>query len=152
MSPSTASGCSVRRRDCSSSLEVCIPHPVWCITMNSRVWNIGPGPDARFEFGSFEPDQEWQEGEVADVYRASDGVHSYLGDWHSHTTTRPRPSQRDRSVARTISEAEAARAPEPLMMIMGVAYGRPQLAVYVLQRHLRRVRIRLCDITPVATI
>lgn len=108
---------------------------------------IGPGPRAVHAATRFEPDDAWQERRVAEAYRASGRLHTYLGDWHTHPNGAPRPSPLDRATARRIATAPAARAPEPLMVIIALRAGHPpQAAAYV---H-RRGRLRRVAITPKA--
>lgn len=77
------------------------------------------GPQATHRSRSFVPDQEYDEGEIARVYRETGGMETYLGDWHSHPgQTRPRLSRKDRSTLRKIAGAEQARAAMALSMIV----------------------------------
>lgn len=80
---------------------------------------IGPGPQAHHERSRFEPDAAWQRKQLADVYVASGRITTYLGDWHTHPGDAPSPSRRDRKTARAIANAGDARAPRPLMLILG---------------------------------
>lgn len=79
---------------------------------------IGPGPGARSSRSRFEPDGEWQLQRVADAYRASGRTVTYLGDWHSHPNGRGEPSARDTATAAAVSRHRAARAPEPVTLIL----------------------------------
>src|SRR5437868_5474554 len=45
---------------------------------------IGPGPAAVHGKTSFRPDCDYHEREIARAYSSSEGVMTYLGDWHSH--------------------------------------------------------------------
>lgn len=81
---------------------------------------VGPGPDALHCGSVFEPDQAWQEAEIARVYRQSGRRSTYLGDYHTHPGGRPRPSRRDREVARLIASSPEARIARPIMMIVGL--------------------------------
>lgn len=103
---------------------------------------IGPGPRAIHQTHRFEPDGKWQARQIASAYQESGRVVTYLGDWHSHPRGSSTPSSLDRSTARDIARCEAARAPNPLILI---AFGRPEIwdvAVYRRQRW----RLRPADI------
>ncbi len=88
----------------------------------SRV--LGPGPDAKHGFGSFEPDGRWQSEQGAETYRESGRTIAYLGDWHTHPRGAPVPSQQDRKTAKMIAEDPDFRSLEPLYAIVGKR-GRP---------------------------
>lgn len=79
---------------------------------------IGPGPKARHRRSRFEPDGAWQAEEIAHAYEESGRTLHYLGDWHSHPKGGGGPSRLDRSTARAIAECDAARAPNPLLLIL----------------------------------
>ncbi|WP_425305661.1 Mov34/MPN/PAD-1 family protein [Desulfocurvibacter africanus] len=79
---------------------------------------VGPGPGAEHFPSRFVPDHEWQETEVARIYKASGRMHTYLGDWHSHPFGGCRPSRRDIYTLWKISREEEARAPWPIMTIL----------------------------------
>lgn len=81
---------------------------------------IGPGPAATHKLTSFDPDTQWQTEELAARYHASGRTETYLGDWHTHPNGNPRASFADWRAARRISRARAARAPEPLILIIGL--------------------------------
>ena len=81
---------------------------------------IGPGPRASHAHATFEPDHTWQIKELERQYLQSDGVLSYLGDWHSHPGSTGTPSWRDLGTMRLIASTEEARAPQPLMGIVEV--------------------------------
>ena len=80
---------------------------------------IGPGPNAIHERHHFQPDQEWQLEQIANHYRTSGKVESYIGDWHSH----PGASSGgvcccDYAVLRRIITTPSARCSNPLMMVL----------------------------------
>lgn len=95
---------------------------------------IGPGPKATHEPWQFRPDPVWQERELAHVFRRSGGIHTYLGDWHSHPSGSGRPSARDKKTARHIAEHADARLPEPLMMVVSRDRDEWKPLVYVYER------------------
>lgn len=80
---------------------------------------VGPGPRAEHRSDGFRPDPEFHEDAISHAYRESAGRVTYLGDWHSHPTGLPVPSEKDRRVLRRIAREPAARAPRPLMLILG---------------------------------
>ena len=80
---------------------------------------VGAGPEARRERFSFEPDQEWQVEKIARHYEASGRRETYIGDWHTHPNAKSgRLSMTDRSVLRRVIETPAARASNPIMMLL----------------------------------
>lgn len=91
---------------------------------------IRPGPAAHHERDSFTPDHTWQVNQLKSQYVGSDGVLSYLGDWHSHPAGGPAPSRRDLATLSSIATDPAARAPRPLMGIVGLIDGAFQLQLW----------------------
>jgi integrative and conjugative element protein (TIGR02256 family) len=79
---------------------------------------IGPGPKARHGHFNFDPDYQFQEKEVAAVYEASGRRHSYLGDWHTHPRGSDSLSSMDRAALKQIGRSQAARCPNPLMLLV----------------------------------
>ena len=79
---------------------------------------IGPGPKAIHKRASFIPDYDYQEQEIARVYRDSGRVFTYLGDWHTHPDGRIRLSAIDRKTLKRIAGHPAARIHNPVMMIL----------------------------------
>lgn len=80
---------------------------------------VGPGPHAEHRIHSFMPDYEYQEEEVARIYAASGRVATYLGDWHSHPLEDVYLSSRDRRTLGRIARHAEARAPVPVMAVVG---------------------------------
>lgn len=80
---------------------------------------IGPGPAARHAPQRFEPDGPWQQTQLEAAYARSGRVNTYLGDWHTHPAGRPAPSRHDSRCARRIARRAEARAPHPLILILG---------------------------------
>jgi integrative and conjugative element protein (TIGR02256 family) len=80
---------------------------------------VGPGPKAIHDRCWFIPDYEFHEREVSRLYSDSKGTLQYMGDWHSHPGVSGRLSKKDRSTLLRIAKARAARAPRPLMLILG---------------------------------
>lgn len=99
---------------------------------------VGPGPDAVHERHRFQPDSCWQDDQIARIYQESGRIATYLGDWHSHPGGSPKPSKLDRSTARRIARCKDARAPRPLMLILGGQPGSWSPAAYCAGRWLLR--------------
>lgn len=78
---------------------------------------IGPGSQATHSPGLFSPDHDYHEHRIAEEYRRSSGVTTYLGDWHSHPSGALRLSRRDKGTLKRIATFQAARLPRPVMMI-----------------------------------
>ena len=79
-----------------------------------------PGPEAKHYRYSYRPDYEHDIEVVRRVYTGSKGVHTYLGDWHSHPgTTRPYLSIKDRLALHRIANSFEARTARPLSMVCG---------------------------------
>jgi integrative and conjugative element protein (TIGR02256 family) len=79
----------------------------------------GPGPNAVHGPRGFLPDDEFQEGEIARVYRESGRLYTYLGDWHTHPGASSYLSWRDKRTLRKVAVCPDARAPIPLMAVFG---------------------------------
>src|SRR5690606_23819364 len=80
---------------------------------------VGPGPNAVHAEDSFVPDHAYHELQVAELYDISGRTEVYLGDWHSHPGSSAYLSYRDRKTLRRIAAEPEARAPRPLMAILG---------------------------------
>lgn len=103
----------------------------------------GPGPNAVHERHRFVPDHEWQRETIAERYDASGRITTYLGDWHTHPAGGCTPSERDVRTARAIRQEPAARAPRPMMLILGGGTDGWRHVLYELQgRRLRAVDLR----------
>jgi integrative and conjugative element protein (TIGR02256 family) len=80
---------------------------------------IGPGPAACHAPRHFEPDQPWQEAQVAMAW-GRDRSLIYLGDWHTHPDGSPTPSRDDRAVLALIARDRGAAQPHPWMIICAI--------------------------------
>jgi len=78
---------------------------------------IGPGKKAIHKAASFEPDQAFHQKEIARVYRESECLETYLGDWHTHPNSYPYLSTKDKSTINIIANHAGARLLNPLMLI-----------------------------------
>lgn len=80
---------------------------------------VDAGPKAIHTPTSFIPDYKYQEQEIAKLYELSGRLHTYLGDWHSHPTGSPTLSGKDKRTLGNIAIHSPARAPEPIMLMLG---------------------------------
>lgn len=79
----------------------------------------GPDPHAVHTEHAFIPDSEYQESEIARLYEESGRVHTYLGDWHTHPREDVYLSPKDERALRKIAGHAEARAPMPIMAVLG---------------------------------
>lgn len=79
---------------------------------------IPPGPNALHGRARFMPDGRWQRQRMLRVFTRSNGVTTYLGDWHSHPSGGPAPSALDIKTARKIARRRRSRTQHPLMTIL----------------------------------
>lgn len=82
---------------------------------------IGPGEDAKHHAFAFLPDHAFHEREIARLYRGTNGMTTYLGDWHTHPNGVSQLSGVDMRTLRAIGEATDARCPDPLMLVLAGA-------------------------------
>jgi len=79
---------------------------------------VGPGPRAVHRRTAFAPDHEHQAREIARLFSNADGNLEYLGDWHTHPNGPAVLSGKDLSTLRRIARYRAARAPQPIMLLL----------------------------------
>ncbi len=82
---------------------------------------VGPGPCPKHGKTTFVPDSLYHESEIARFYEQSGRVNTYLGDWHSHPNSNTRLSFTDRCTLLKIAKHKEARAPTPLMAVIGAS-------------------------------
>ena len=106
---------------------------------------IGPGPEADHGPTEFDPDQEWQEHQVAEIWTRRSHNVDYLGDWHTHVDGPARPSRIDLAAALKIQSSPEARAPRPLLLVIQLDHnGSLNARAFVLTgRRLRRARVSI---------
>lgn len=104
---------------------------------------IEGGPGAVRRPSRFEPDGEWQQQRLDELYVQSGRLHTYLGDWHSHPQGIPRPSFRDRQTAKKVAAAKEARAPQPLTLICSKNSGGWEWAAFSYRRRRGFQRLRI---------
>lgn len=80
---------------------------------------VGPGPDAVHAPYGFRPDYDFQEREIARIFRGTAGHVTYLGDWHTHPGSgAAHLSTKDRKTIRAIAGSADAQAPRPLTILL----------------------------------
>lgn len=79
---------------------------------------VGPGPHAVHKRHEFIPDSNYHYSQIADLYKRSGRLHTYLGDWHTHLNANDNLSRKDWGTIRNISKSPSARAQVPLMGIL----------------------------------
>lgn len=77
---------------------------------------VGPGPAAEHGPARFVRDGLYAQAELDALYVRSDGLHDYLGEWHSHPAP-VGPSPRDRASISWIGRNPAYNCPHPLLII-----------------------------------
>ena len=80
---------------------------------------IYAGPCAIHSRFRFNPDQDYQLKQIADIYLASKGTITYLGDWHSHPNSKPELSLLDRRTLTKIAITTESMNKNPIMVILG---------------------------------
>lgn len=77
------------------------------------------GPNAAATEMNFRPDYENDVAVIARHFRESNGLTTYLGDWHTHPKTRiPYLSRKDRRTLRRVAITPLSRNSEPISMIL----------------------------------
>jgi integrative and conjugative element protein (TIGR02256 family) len=108
---------------------------------------VGPGPNAVHGLDYFIPDHAFHQAEMTRIYHDSGRISTYLGDWHSHPDGGSGISKTDRSTLRRIASAPAARAAQPLMVV--VSGGTPwSITAHRIVRNRWRMRfaqLSLCE-------
>jgi len=101
------------------------------------------GPNAVGEPRGFTPDYEHDAEKVNEIYRMSDGMISYLGDWHSHPAGGVRTSRRDYKTLLNMERAHRPFGHSPIMLILGhTVRGKWECAVHQLEE--RSLLAKLC--------
>jgi len=77
---------------------------------------VGPGPRATHRRAYFRRDGDYAQGELDQIYVASNRRHDYLGEWHSHPLP-VGPSGRDRHSMEWIARNPDYDCPEPLLVL-----------------------------------
>lgn len=77
----------------------------------------GPGPKSKHRLSSYLPDNKFDSDQIAEIYTKTNGVTTYLGDWHSHPKGGSGLSKDDIITLFNISNFEPSRAKTPIMLI-----------------------------------
>ncbi len=102
---------------------------------------IPTGPRAVRRRGRFVPDGEWQQRRLEGLYEESGRVTTFLGDWHTHPHSGARPSRIDLRTFRTVANQKEARAPFPLMLIIGLWDSRREIGAFVVNTKGRPMKV-----------
>lgn len=78
----------------------------------------GPGPGAQHRLRSFQPAPGVTATLIRRVRHASVGRYGYLGSWHTHPLTSPRPSGVDTETARAMADQKDLKLARPLLLIL----------------------------------
>jgi integrative and conjugative element protein (TIGR02256 family) len=101
---------------------------------------IAAGPRAFRARAAFEPDHQWQLGEIASHYCASGRREMYLGDWHSHPDAASGElSGTDRRVLRRIIRTPKARAARPISLVFWCGPGRWRVSAWIATLTTRKI-------------
>lgn len=77
----------------------------------------GPGRKSKHRLSSYLPDSEFDRAEIARIYEETQGIITYLGDWHSHPKGGTGLSEDDIITLANISNFEPARVTAPVMLL-----------------------------------
>lgn len=78
----------------------------------------GPGPRAVHRRNYYRPDNDFDESQIAELYKRSARRITYLGDWHTHLGPSGYLSVRDKRTLRRITSCKASRAEAPVMLVL----------------------------------
>jgi len=82
------------------------------------LWATGPGSQAVHQRNYYKPDYEFDESQIATLYEKYGGKITYLGDWHTHTSSFPELSYKDKRTLRRIVGCKSARVETPIMLLL----------------------------------
>ena len=82
---------------------------------------IGPGPNAKHRKWTYRPDYGFHREEISRIFDESGGMHTYLGDWHSHPTAPSYLSLLDKRALRNIARFPENYIDRPTMLVLGRA-------------------------------
>ena len=82
------------------------------------VYAVGPGPCAKRSPANFYPDGEYHWRVIEEIFTATNGKVTYLGDWHSHPLGGGKLSWLDRSTLKKIAKTPESQTNHPLMAIL----------------------------------
>lgn len=79
---------------------------------------IGPGPNARHNRYSFEPDADYQQLQLERLYHTYEGQFSYLGDWNTHPSGVAVLNTTDKQTLEKIAKTPSSQNNHPIMAIL----------------------------------
>ena len=106
---------------------------------------VGPGPKAKHNKMSFIPDNKYHNEQMANIYKASNQIEAYIGDWHTHPNSIAYLSDRDKTTLRKIGTYKKARLPSPLMLVLGTSNMEMKIWIYCLNQEGEKV-IEPCNL------
>lgn len=80
---------------------------------------VGPGPGAKHRKMTYKPDYDFHQQEMNRIYNESEGVSTYLGDWHSHPKSTSHLSFLDKRALRNIARFPDNYIDLPIMLVLG---------------------------------
>jgi integrative and conjugative element protein (TIGR02256 family) len=94
----------------------------------------GPGPKARRTMYSFSRDTTYCQRFLDRLAVESRGEVDYLGEWHKHHETEPRPSSRDITTSRNIAASPDYHVEVCVLLIIGRFNSRNSLRAFAVDR------------------
>jgi len=82
---------------------------------------IEGGDKAHRELDYFNPDTEFQQPKLSRIYKNSNSLVTYLGDWHSHPKSSAYMSKLDRKTMRRIVNKKTSMQANPIFLIIGTS-------------------------------
>ena len=80
---------------------------------------IDCGENSKHSRYGFCPDQEYQLDKIADIYRETNGLVTYLGDWHTHPNSSTQLSNIDKRTIVRVATTPEAKIKKPIMAVLG---------------------------------
>ena len=84
---------------------------------------VGPGPNAKHRRRTYKPDYSFHRKEISRIFHESEGLCTYLGDWHSHPNAPAYLSFLDKRALRNISRFPDNYIDRPIMLVLGNIQG-----------------------------
>lgn len=108
---------------------------------------IGPGPNAIHGRFRFLPDADYQQEKLTAHHIQTNGVESYLGDWHTHPRGEPLPSRLDKKTLAKIADTPSSGIEKPVMAILGCREKEWQIKAYRFAGSTRRFLLSTYELT-----
>lgn len=80
---------------------------------------VGPGPKAKHSRRTYIPDYLFHKEEIRRIFHGSGGLHTYLGDWHSHPNAPAYLSFLDKRALQNIARFPGNYIDRPIMLVLG---------------------------------